>query len=227
MSLIHSLVGYRFTSLQVKLGHVIDTVLVVSNDIVARNVADIIRSTSHRAIVGKLSFYPVQSASLPAELHSDIDLGTSPQFLHITIIPTELVLKIFSLLKPVPATAFGLTCQKFWSIHRELNGNVRINQSSDGHVLYLLLKSWMGPNLVYAQPYKKFVSTKHWARVLEERKITRRLLAENAAKRMAKRAAKKAEELRAAREKEKFQMKMKKIIFQRKLRKGVRFRMSI
>lgn len=46
----------------------------------------------------------------------------------ILTIPTELQLQIFKLLGSVSSTCLGLTCQKFYPIHRELNKTVSLGE---------------------------------------------------------------------------------------------------
>jgi hypothetical protein len=101
---------------------------------------------------------------------------------NIASLPTELIIQIFRYLKPVPAAVLSLTCKRLYYIRKQTWPTiVRLTQQSDGHKLYLLLKKWMGNDLVFAAPYKKFVSVGLWARVLEERRTTNKILRETEA----------------------------------------------
>lgn len=65
-----------------------------------------------------------------------------------TTVPSEVHLELFRHLHRVDSTCLGLTCKKFYNIHRQLHGMVGLGEwdMSDIHSkqLHMLLKDWMG-----------------------------------------------------------------------------------
>ncbi|KAF4618372.1 hypothetical protein G7Y89_g14933 [Cudoniella acicularis] len=72
---------------------------------------------------------------------------------NITTLPDEVQLSIINLLRPSESVMLGLTCKKFYAMHKELYGKVTINmrryritdpKTWEMLVMYHLLKDWMG-----------------------------------------------------------------------------------
>lgn len=66
-------------------------------------------------------------------------------------LPDELKLMICEFLGPVESTCLGLTCKIFYSIHRSLQGTVKLmklggSEEAPKH-LHEFLTAWMGPEL--------------------------------------------------------------------------------
>jgi len=96
-----------------------------------------------------------------------------PQPPGITTIPPELLCMIFELLGPVASTCAGLTCHKFYAIHRSYHGQVSLYRrvkdvNGRSHRLIYLLREWMrpnwliGPRLGSRRPLPCFVRVENW-----------------------------------------------------------------
>jgi F-box-like len=75
---------------------------------------------------------------------------TPPVLSSLALLPSELLLKIFSDLDPVYSTCLGLTCKRLYVLHRELHGSVRLETRchtgrNQGPRLYELLEEWHLP----------------------------------------------------------------------------------
>jgi len=71
---------------------------------------------------------------------------------NLALLPSELLLKIFSHLDPGNSTCLGLTCKRLYKLHRLLHGSVRLetrcytaHSPAPGPKLYEMLEEWYGP----------------------------------------------------------------------------------
>lgn len=88
-----------------------------------------------------------------------------------TKIPPEIILRIMSYLDSVSSTTFGLTCHKYYDIHRFNHGTVPLSLTVSGHDgggirtvydhLGDLLSSWMGPHYHFC-PHTPHRLSKLW-----------------------------------------------------------------
>jgi hypothetical protein len=76
-------------------------------------------------------------------------------------LPAETQLMIFSYLHPVSSTCLGLTCKRFYTIHRKLYGTVRTSdlRFSVKVELQHLLETWMAPKWVWSWLQKRYVKS--------------------------------------------------------------------
>jgi hypothetical protein len=85
-------------------------------------------------------------------------------------LPTEIHLEIFSHLNPGASACFGLTCKKFYSIHRSIHGTVSLYTDNYSELaeldlrvywrLHNSLEDWVGPNSSFDHYKEKFVTRK-------------------------------------------------------------------
>ena len=101
-----------------------------------------------------------------------IDNQTNPMAIsnqensRLIALPPELQLRIFDLLDRCSSTCLGLSTRIFYRLHRAARGNVPlcafyfIPEVPDcrGFRLHVLLKEWVGPELLYCETRDKFVS---------------------------------------------------------------------
>jgi hypothetical protein len=85
---------------------------------------------------------------------------TTPTY-HLTTLPAEIHLKVFDLLDIDSSTCLGLTCTKFYPVHRAFHGPVHLKRyhppGLDFHNLGELLKSWILLALTYNSRLGKFI----------------------------------------------------------------------
>lgn len=101
----------------------------------------------------------------------------------LVTLPTEIHLLILHHLDLVSSTCLGLTCKKFYPIHRELHGSVELCPSGSGiHPLLqrrgtswsiplsYFLREWAAPaGLIYDILTKKFIDEEEMIRRLKSR----------------------------------------------------------
>jgi hypothetical protein len=84
--------------------------------------------------------------------HLTSPLHSQPAPPTLTLLPSELLLKIFSHLDPGSSACLGLTCKRLYLLHRSLHGSVRLEtrchtalSPAPGPKLYEMLEEWYGP----------------------------------------------------------------------------------
>lgn len=81
----------------------------------------------------------------------------------ITLLPPEVHLCIFDLLDPASSACLGVTCKKFYAIHRQRHGSVKLTvKNTRGKRLYEVLRWWAyscdDGYLVYSRHINMFTS---------------------------------------------------------------------
>ncbi|KAH6666060.1 hypothetical protein B0J14DRAFT_643358 [Halenospora varia] len=109
--------------------------------------------------------------------------------INLTSLPQELHLHIFSFLRPSESALLGLTCKKFYGLHWNSHGAVRMTTSFysitnprnwEMILMYHLLESWMGKDYKFELRLGKFVkanSHKHGMNHKKEGRPLRKFVA--------------------------------------------------
>ncbi len=86
---------------------------------------------------------------------------------HMSRLPLELQLRIFTYLNPVTSTCLGLTCKELWGIHKSRHNSVCLTEMSERCIqLHCFLQEWMGKyGLVYNYTLGEFISMQQYTKL--------------------------------------------------------------